>query len=31
MQIKTPRFRVRDFFEEDRQSFVDYQMDRAIP
>ena len=27
MQIETPRFRLRDFLEGDRQSFVDYQMD----
>jgi ribosomal-protein-alanine N-acetyltransferase len=26
MQIETPRFRLRDFLEDDRQSFVDYQM-----
>ena len=27
MQIETPRFRLRDFLEDDRQCFVDYQMD----
>jgi ribosomal-protein-alanine N-acetyltransferase len=27
MQIETPRFHLRDFLVDDRQSFVDYQMD----
>ena len=27
MHIETPRFLLRDFFEADRQSFIDYQMD----
>lgn len=28
MQIEAPRFRLRGFLEDDRQCFVDYQMDR---